>query len=91
MGQYGIILKVEVSKVPKFFSVSLFQRPYTGGSLNPVRSLGPAVIECKWDRHWVRICEIVILICMFRKTNHLNTQTSSVGKGISFEVGTVYH
>ncbi|XP_045033764.1 aquaporin-like [Daphnia magna] len=26
---------------------------YTGGSLNPARSLGPAVISNKWSYHWV--------------------------------------
>ena len=31
------------------------QGNYTGGSLNPARSLGPAVISNKWNYHWVSL------------------------------------
>jgi len=27
--------------------------PYTGTSINPARSLGPAIIKNQWDDHWV--------------------------------------
>lgn len=33
--------------------LSIAGSPYTGGGLNPARSLGPAVWANKWEAHWV--------------------------------------
>lgn len=33
----------------------LFQGPFTGCSMNPARSLAPALINNVWTDHWVRI------------------------------------
>eukprot|EP00117_Sycon_ciliatum_P039794 scpid102894/ scgid3743/ Aquaporin TIP4-3; Tonoplast intrinsic protein 4-3; ZmTIP4-3; ZmTIP4 len=32
---------------------SIIQIPYTGVSINPARSLGPALISGQWQHHWV--------------------------------------
>jgi len=35
------------------FAGALVTGPLTGGSFNPARSLGPAVVSSEWTAHWV--------------------------------------
>jgi glycerol uptake facilitator-like aquaporin len=32
-----------------------FQIPFTGSSMNPARTFGPAVILNAWENHWVSV------------------------------------
>ncbi|XP_025047159.1 probable aquaporin TIP4-3 [Alligator sinensis] len=33
--------------------MAIGEGPFSGGSLNPARSLGPAIVTGIWDDHWV--------------------------------------
>lgn len=52
--------KLEIVKATSPFLMGLvliaamiFAFPFTGGSLNPARSFGPAIVRGVWDNHWV--------------------------------------
>lgn len=48
---------------PVFFSS--FQIPFTGCSMNPARSFGPALFMNSWNHHWVRYTSILIFAFIF--------------------------
>lgn len=56
---FGTAVDVRGQKAPALFiglAVSvdiLMGGPYTGASMNPARSFGPALIGGEWDAHWV--------------------------------------
>ena len=43
------------------FLLRLFQIRTTGASMNPARSLGPAIVENVWDKHWVSVWFIILV------------------------------
>ena len=48
--------------------------------MNPARSLGPAIIANKWEHHWVRILDALVVlvlklvIVLFTFVHHLDLQ-----------------
>ena len=44
----------ELRKSVGIFFIHFPQIPLSGGSLNPARSLGPAIVANFWKSHWVR-------------------------------------
>lgn len=53
------------------FLASIFAGPYTGASLNPARSLGPAIIEGNFDKLWfymlAPVLGAILVVPIYRK------------------------
>ena len=50
-----------------------FQGPYTGPSMNPARSFGPAIVAWKFENHWVVFILTLINCLHFGLWNALET------------------
>lgn len=69
------------------FAGALVTGPLTGGSFNPARSLGPAVIGGVWTAHWLYwIAPILGMILGMRSYDVLRPSTVTEAKGLT--VGT---
>ncbi|KAL2649915.1 hypothetical protein R1flu_018043 [Riccia fluitans] len=50
-GSIGVVAPLAIGFT--VLACSLVGLPYTGASMNPARSFGPALISWQWSRHWI--------------------------------------
>ncbi len=70
----------------------LFGGPYTGASMNPARSFGPAVVMNSWENHWVywvgplagSVLAAVMYTCVLRQQPRIVVRSESLSRSRLF-------
>jgi MIP family channel proteins len=70
----------------------LFGGPYTGASMNPARSFGPALVMNSWQNHWVywvgpligSVVAAIMYTCVLKQQPRIVVRTDSLSRSRSF-------